>query len=118
MGDRALIIFKDNQNVSPTVYLHWSGDSVPAFIEELSLLMENRHNDATYAAARFVGIAHVSNPGCLSLGIFETPGTIQVAARDDDDDTLAAYSHGDAGVILVDTSDFSWQAFGGYLADR
>ena len=118
MGDRALIIFKDANNVSPTVYLHWDGHAVPGLIQELRLLMGDRKNDASYAAARFIGIVHQQNPGNLSLGVFETPADVRAAARGGDQDSLAAYSHGDAGVVVVETSDFSWQAFAGYLADQ
>lgn len=117
MGDRALIIFKDANEISPTVYLHWAGHTVPELIEELSLLMTDRRNDASYAAARFIGIVHQQNPGSHSLGVFDTPENICAAARDGHADTLDAYSHGDAGVVVVETADFSWVAFGGYLAD-
>ena len=31
-------------------------------------------------------------------------------------DMLANMSHGDAGFVVVDVRDYSWTAFGGYLA--
>lgn len=33
------------------------------------------------------------------------------------DHKLGVDHHGDAGVVIVDTSDFSYKAYGGYLAD-
>tara|TARA_R100000935_G_C2836813_1_gene168565 strand:- start:3142 stop:3498 length:357 start_codon:yes stop_codon:yes gene_type:complete len=117
MGDRALVLFKDARCVSPTVYLHWDGNAVPTLVEQLGILMNGRHNDASYAAARFIGIVHEHTPGSLSLGVVDTPDEISDAVRDADEAILARYSHGDAGVVVVDTSDFSWKAFGGYLED-
>jgi len=118
MGDRALIVFKDKGEVSPTVYLHWSGSNVPGFIDELAALMETRRGDAAYAAARFVGIAHSYDVGALSLGVMNTPEDLEKAVRAGDSAGIACHSHGDAGLVVVDTADFSWEAYGGYLSDR
>lgn len=118
MGDRALIIFKDEHDISPTVYLHWDGSAVPGLIDQLSLLMTDRKGDASYAAARFIGIVHEHTPGSHSLGVFETPDDIRQAIVDDRLEALEAYSHGDAGAVLVNTDDFSWHAFGGYLENE
>lgn len=117
MGDRALIIFKNEHTVSPTAYLHWAGCAVPGYIAQLSHLMAQRRNDVSYAAARFIGIVHAHDPGPLSLGVFETPDEVRRAVLDDDADVIDDYSHGDAGVVIVDTADFSYKAYGGYLAD-
>ena len=41
--------------------------------------------------------------------------------RHDDLDNAAvleAMSQGNAGVVVVDTGDFTWKAYGGYLAER
>ncbi len=118
MGDRALIIFRDDHDISPTVYLHWEGHAVPDLIEQLSVLMTGRTGDASYAAARFIGLAHEYRPGNVSLGVFETPDEIRQAIVDDRLEALEAYSHGDAGAVLVSTDDFSWHAFGGYLENE
>lgn len=119
MGDRALVIFtdKDKTEVSPTVYLHWDGSNVPARIEALKTLMGKRTNDVPYAAGRFVGICHVANTGNLSLGIMQTPDNVRQAIISGEvvDVVLKEYSHGDAGVVVVDCSDFSWKSYGGYL---
>lgn len=125
MGDRVLVIFHDQDDngktneVSPTVYLHWSGSNVLSMIAELSKLMEHRKNDASYAAARFTGIAHVSIEGNSSLGVFETDRDLRNALLTGDVESVAKnaneMSHGDAGVILVNCKDFTYSAFGGYL---
>ena len=39
MGNRACIVFFDRNRVSPTVYLHWHGDAVPAWLGQLKDLM-------------------------------------------------------------------------------
>jgi hypothetical protein len=113
MGNRALVIFHDRDRVSPTVYLHWHGGDVPEWLDELKLLMQGRFNDAEYAAARFIGICHAKIDGHLSLGVFSNAFNLLDVRRKA---TLEAESHGDAGVVVVDTSDFSWKAYGGYLA--
>jgi hypothetical protein len=115
MGDRALIIFYDSDRVSPGVYLHWDGSHVPDWLEELKRLMQGRYGDAQYAAARFIGICHNRIDGNLSLGVISnrlTPAAMHRRAR------LEQLSHGDAGVVVVNTDDFSWKAYGGYLAYR
>jgi hypothetical protein len=71
MGDRALIIFTDGKDVSPVIYLHWSGSKVPRLLEQHKALMATRGADVCYAAARFAGIAHASMPDQnLSLGMW------------------------------------------------
>ena len=69
MGDRARIVFFDSHLESQTVYLHWHGTQVPAWLCDLKQRMHGRFSDAQYAAARFVGICHSKIEGNLSLGI-------------------------------------------------
>ena len=117
MGDRALITFTDGEDVSPVVYLHWSGSSVPALLEEHKVLMASRGADVPYAAARFVGIVHATMPEQnLSLGIWNAARDTRRAVLSADRDELADMSHGDAGFVVVDVRDYSWKAYGGYLA--
>jgi len=113
MGNRACIVFFDQNRVSPTVYLHWHGDAVAAWLNQLKDRMDGRFSDAAYAAARFVGICHANIDGNLSLGISSNDLT-QADIRSKD--RMEADSPGNAGIIVVDTSDFSWKAYGAYLA--
>ena len=76
--------------------------------------MEGRFGDAGYAAARFIGICHAKIEGNLSLGVFSNAFSLADVEREA---TLEGESQGDAGVVVVDTSDFTWGAYGGYLAD-
>ena len=125
MGDRALVIFTDGKEVSPTVYLHWSGSSVPALIEKAGVRMQGRLGDVSYAAARFVGICHEDIEGNLSLGIWNTPRNIRTAIlgwkheeflkNTSHEELLRKYSQGDAGLVIVNADDFTWKAYGGYL---
>jgi hypothetical protein len=40
---------------------------------------------------------------------------VEQAIKATDAETLASFSHGDAGLIVLDTLDFTWCAYGGYL---
>ena len=115
MGNRACVVFFDRTCVSPTVYLHWHGDAVPAWLDQLKDRMNGRFSDAAYAAARFVGICHTSIDGNLSLGI-SSNALSQADVRSKD--RMHVHSPGNAGIVVVDTSDFSWKAYGGYLAEN
>lgn len=114
MGNRALVLFYDQYRISPSVYLHWHGGEVPDILRELAEYMTGRYGDAEYAAARFTGLCHQRIGGNLSLGI--VANNLRHAELSDAA-TLSALSHGDAGVVVVDTGDFSWKAYAGYLAD-
>jgi hypothetical protein len=114
MGNRACVVFFDRTRVSPTVYLHWHGNAVPSWLDQLKERMAGRFSDAAYAAARFVGICHANIDGNLSLGISSNDLSLaDVRSKDRMEDE----SPGNAGIVAVDTSDFSWKAYGGYLAD-
>ena len=114
MGNRASVVFFDSTTVSPTIYLHWHGDSVPDWLEELAELMKGRYGDASYAAARFVGICHKHIQGNLSLGLL-SGGYSRLETLNPKD--MAASSPGDAGMVVVNSTDFSWRAYGGYLTE-
>jgi hypothetical protein len=114
MGDRVCVVFFDRTFVSPTVYLHWHGNAVAAWLDQLKGRMNGRFSDASYAAARFVGICHAHIDGNLSLGISSNDLSLADVRRKD---RMEEDSPGNAGMIVVDTSDFSWKAYGGYLAD-
>jgi hypothetical protein len=112
MGDIALVIFKDAHEFSPTVYLHWGGSDVPDLIAKTAELMANRLGDVQYCCARFIGICHEQSPkSATGLGVWSTdPANLETP------EAIAEYSHGDAGVIIVDCRDFTWTAHAGYLA--
>ena len=76
--------------------------------------MEGRFGDISYACARFIGICHAAAPGNnLSLGVWNTTPEGVKCIEDEDDD----FSHGDAGVFVVNVTDFSVKHFGGYPSD-
>jgi hypothetical protein len=115
MGNRACVVFFDQNHVSPTVYLHWHGDAVPEWLNQLKERMQGRFSDASYAAARFVGICNVNIDGNLSLGVSSNDFS-QADVRNPD--RMEAESPGNAGMVVVDTSDFTWKAYDGYLAEN
>ena len=114
MGNRTCVVFFDRTCVSPTVYLHWHGDAVPAWLEQLRTRMHGRFSDAAYAAARFIGICHADIDGNLSLGVSSNNFSLTDVQTKD---RMEEESPGNAGMVVVDTNDFRWKAFGGYLAD-
>jgi hypothetical protein len=114
MGNRACVIFFDHHSVSPTVYLHWHGNAVPDWLDHLKERMKGRYSDAAYAAARFVGICHAHIEGYLSLGILSNDFTLDDVHGSD---RIIDESPGNAGLVIVDTSVFSWKAYDGYLAE-
>lgn len=122
MGDVALVIFTNGQKVSPTTYLHWNGEHVPKYLEELQSLMSDRVHDVDYVCARFVGLCHERVPGPLSLGSWNTPPLICNAIRnfkpDELRNELSDYTHHDAGVIVVQLPSLDWTAYHGYLEEK
>lgn len=111
MGDRALVVFysSNGDEVSPIIYLHWNGRNVPAWLEATKSIMTGRMGDAGYAAARFCGYAASQIPGNLSLGLMNVQDAGDLCANPE------KYSHGDAGLILVNADTFEWKSYGGYL---
>lgn len=119
MGDRVIFVLhnssggaaasKETQavDISPSIYAHWAGHEAPEILVALRNRMEGRPNDVPYAAARLVGILHERIPGNLSLGIWDGPTSLAEA-------TSKEYSHGDAGVILVDVANWQAEAWHGY----
>ena len=113
MGNRAFVIFYDRSEVSPAIYLHWHRDEVPSWLAELKLLMKGRENDAEYAAARFTGICHGRIEGNLGLGI----RSYYLKYKDViSHEQMSKKKYSDSIVIVVDTADFSWRAYGGEMA--
>lgn len=111
MGNRAIVVFhnKARNDYSPQVYLHWAGDMVQEYVDELETLMGDRRDDVAYQAARFVGICHQNNPGNMSLGIINLPDGFT-----DSTENFKALDQGDNGVFVVDCSDYSIQQFSKY----
>ena len=111
MGDRALVQFRGSGGrgldpvLSPCCYLHWAGSSVGSLLDETAERMAERGPDVAYCFARFVGIAHESLGGALSLGVWNQ--TEELTADD---------SHGDAGcfVVTVDDAGMRIRCAGGY----
>src|ERR1035441_6835988 len=87
--------------------------------EQHKALMGSRGADVPYAAARFIGIVHATMPEQnLSLGMWNADRRIRTAVTCRDADTLKELSYGDAGVVVVDVTDYSWKAYGGYLSSQ
>lgn len=105
MGDRVLVAFTDDDGTSysPAVYMHWGGSDAADMIK--AAVPHMRRGDALYAAARFCGECHKQLPGVTGLGLMAGPD----AGADWDE-----YSHGDAGVYLVDVNTGKVDARGGY----
>ena len=98
MGNRAFVIFEEDGEISPAVYLHWNGgpESVYPFLDELD--RRQVRADIAYAPARFIAVVaefmdqeHYTG---LSLGVMNGPEAITI-------DALDPFNHGDNGVFVV-----------------
>lgn len=125
MGDRALIHVHDGERISPCVYLHWGGTEVEDLLRKTKVLMGDRTGDVAYTAARLCGLAHdADRDSNLSLGIWGPPDSNYAKAREhmlktepysfDPTRSHYPYSHGDAGVFLVNCKTWEVECFGGY----
>jgi len=109
MGDRCLVVVTDGTEISPAIYTHWAGYQAPDILVKAGADGLIRKDDVSYASARICGAFHeaLKDSGALSLGLIAPPSAL-------DSDTLRKFSHGDAGVILVNVSDGSLGYFGSY----
>ena len=122
MGDRALIRFHDTETIGPTVYLHWGGSTVRSLLDRTKAFMADRTGDVAYTTARCVGLAHSDTPKTsLSLGVWSEPSDNYLKERErmlrhkaDPKGWHYPYSHGDAGVFLVNCLTWEVECFGGY----
>lgn len=142
MGDQALVIFTNGVIVSPAVYLHWDGQSVPEALKQAEAIMAGkscgysppRADDPSYSCARFAGVCTQAICGNMSVGLRMlsddvADAIIDLIQRPDTNEgwTNAVRNVGKmaddlclhAGLVVVDVRriDWVWLAFGGYLED-
>lgn len=108
MGDRVLVTFtdKDNTDYTPAIYMHWAGDAAAELIRNAQPML--RRGDPSYAAARFCGECHKSLTGELGLGLLDAPKPSEPGFAWED------YSHGDAGVYVVNVDTGEVACHAGY----
>jgi hypothetical protein len=109
MGDRCIIaLHKNGRPQFAALYLHWAGgEGAQAILEAAAPYM--RAGDMGYALARLVGAACAYHPNsAFSVGIVKGPKSLNP-------DHLRLYSHGNAGVILIDIDTGRWTGHAGYL---
>lgn len=111
MGDRVLIVATDGAEISPAIYGHWFGYDAPQILAEAGERGIVRKGDVSYAAARICGHFHEKSVSTTGLGILPAPDDLE-------DETLTKFSHGDAGVIILNVEDGTLRYVGGYLARR
>lgn len=106
MGDRALIQLTNKYgDVSPVLYLHWSGSGVAEILRRTQAQMKGCENDVEYAFARLVQQATKGDNGNTGFGVWNHDGQLSELE-----------SHGDAGCFLVDVTEEKWSVTqgGGY----
>jgi hypothetical protein len=113
MGDRVIVVLTETNNKTrkpffAAIYFHWLGGDVIPLLKDAGKFM--RRGDASYASARICGVIHAARPGTLSMGLIEGPDSL-------DPVDLGHFSHGDAGVVVLDMETGALTAFGGYLED-
>lgn len=110
MGNRVVVVFTDGKGeYSPCVYLHWHTAKLEEFLIAWRERMKGRDGDVQYGAARFVGVCHERIAGNLSLGIWDSRITTELAlgAFGALDAALRAHDPGDAGVVVVNVTDYT-----------
>lgn len=113
MGNRALIVFHDTHQYSPTVYLHWDAFRLPTLLKEWWGYMEGRRNDVDYGVARFIGICHDAINGNTSLGVSNIDELFYHKNESERREYWEHESPGDAGVFIVNVSNGSVERIDG-----
>ncbi len=117
MGDRGIVVCVSNESENPDIcaagiYVHWDGDRIPRFLKSALEQERLRAGDMEYSAARVCGVFHENIPDDMSLGLLPAP-------KDLSTELLEKYSHGNAGVVLLNcSSPQSIRCVGGYLEDK
>lgn len=111
MGDRVVVVVTDGNEIAPAIYAHWLGSEAPAILVKAGEAGLIRKDDESYAAARVCGAFHEASPGHTGVGLLDAPADLS-------DETLEEFSHGDAGVIVLNVSDGSLRYVGGYGEGR
>jgi hypothetical protein len=111
MGDRAIVVFWDGDGAapefSPAVYTSGMGARIGALLREA--LPDAVEGVPMYASARFA--AHCCNAGRSGgLGV----GLFNIADPTMDKIKSKGFSHGDAGVFLVNTKTWRVENYNGY----
>ena len=91
MGNRVLVQLKSNEEVSPVLYGHWSGDNAEIWLHKLIEKMGERLDDLSYSFARLAQIAMDSSKEQVTgFGIWNQ-----------EKELVASDSHGDAGIYIL-----------------
>lgn len=83
MGNSAYVVFEGkDKHRSPAIYLHWNGsaESIYPFLDALQRYNARGALDPSYAAARFTQIVSNYFGGTLSIGLENTPESIDELA--------------------------------------
>ena len=113
MGDRVIYVVKDDDYPTGivSVYSHWGGQGALDTLERAAPFM--RKGDVSYATARLCQAV------CDAAGVSTTgAGLIEAPKAHDFANFFAEYSHGDAGVIVIDLDQRIYTCYAGYLEDR
>jgi hypothetical protein len=112
VGDRAVFVCRDETGYySPGIYIHLGGSQALDYLLQAAPKMPA--DDVSYAAARLCGVLHQIISGSDYLALLPPP---EVDTQDKVD--WDQYSHGDAGVVIVNVSSGTAECVAGYLAGR
>lgn len=112
MGDRAIVCTRSHGQYGPAAtYLHWGGYAILDQILKAGATGRLRQGDLGYATARLVGELHLAtlDEAPLGLGLIAPPTAYPPPAT---------YSHGDAGVVVLDVDAGTVTLHDGYLEKR
>ena len=121
MGDRVVIVFHTPvrgtdyhtgkvtyaHDLSPTFYMHWSGINAVGILQK-AIKQKVLYKDlVSNAIANLVGFC--GKEGVPGMALWNTEKTFEEIQED-------SFSHGDAGVILIDSKTLIASFHNGYLA--
>jgi hypothetical protein len=116
MGDRVVFVCRDKSGaLSPGVYLHAGGAGALDLLRDAAPAMRaSEINDAAAGLCGHIfGLIGATAAAAGMLSIFDSPKPGADGKVD-----WSTYSHGDAGVVVVDLHQRSATCYNGYLAGQ
>lgn len=113
MGDRVLYVVtgKEKPQGYAAIYSHWGGYNALETLEKAGPTM--RAGDVSYATARLcAAVCEATGDPLLSAGILPPPTLTDVSEE------FRSFSHGDAGVIVIDVDTGEYRGYAGYHAGK
>lgn len=109
MGDRIVYYI---EGASCAAYGHWIGEKGIDLLK--GALPTMRKDDDSYAMARLIAYLCKETESSVPTGV----GVLRPPKDSDKADAYGEYSHGDAGVVIINAELTRAECFAGYLKDE